>query len=149
MDRAAHYPQMPPRLPDETDVDYTGRLIGASDHGSPYDHCRNRQCSIGWHSECSDLAGESCECPHHRDRRVLSGLPHVTSTIRAAAREGIGEHIGAGLVESSAADVVIDILADTDEPLRRLIEQWRSSGAEHQMACADELAAVIEARLVS
>jgi hypothetical protein len=149
MDKAVHYPQMPPLLAGETDVDYTGRLIGASGHESPYDHRRNRQCSIGWHSECSDPDGESCECPHHRDQRVAAGLPHVIGTIKAAMREGLGEHIGPGIVELSAADVVIDILADTDEPLRGLIERWRDSGDEQRAACADELAAVLEARRVA
>lgn len=148
MDRAAHYPQMPPRLPDETEVDYTGRLLGATGHESPYDHRRHRQCSISWHSECSDPAGESCECPHHRDQRVAAGLPHVTATIRAAMREGVGEHLGTEVIEASAADVLIDILADTDAPLRELIERWRSSGDEQRVACADELAAVLEAKRV-
>ena len=31
------------------------------------DHARNRQCSIGWHGECSDPAGVSCECPCHTE----------------------------------------------------------------------------------
>lgn len=148
MGKAVHYPQMPTQLPNETDMDYTGRLLGVDGHESPYDHRRNRQCSIGWHSECSDPAGESCECPHHRDQRVAAGLPHVTATIRAAMREGIGEHLGTGVIEASA-DVVIDILADTDAPLRELIERWRSSGDGQRVVCADELAAVLEARRVT
>lgn len=66
IERGRWFPQAPPRLDDETDDAYTDRLTGA-DHTDriPYDHRRNRQCSIGWHGECSDPGGESCECPCH------------------------------------------------------------------------------------
>lgn len=61
------YPQMPPALEGESSEDYTKRLMGASGSAPrPYDHKRNRQCSIGYHDECSDPEGESCECPCHR-----------------------------------------------------------------------------------
>lgn len=61
-----YYPEMPPGLPDETSTQYTDRLTGADGTGrSPYDHRRFRQCSIGFHDECSDPAGEQCECPCH------------------------------------------------------------------------------------
>lgn len=62
------YPNMPPRLPDESLEQYSDRLIGAQGPDlRPYDHHRNRQCSIGWHSECSDRDNqdEHCQCPHH------------------------------------------------------------------------------------
>jgi hypothetical protein len=62
-DRQRWYPGMPPALPDETDEQYTDRLTGADRTGRvPYDHHRNRQCSIGWHNECT---GGGCECPCH------------------------------------------------------------------------------------
>lgn len=65
-ERARWFPEMPPALPGESDDAYTNRLTGADQTGRvPYDHSRNRQCSIGWHAECSDPAGASCECPCH------------------------------------------------------------------------------------
>ena len=61
------YPDMPPALEGETADQYTNRLTGADKSGNrPYDHRRNRQCSIGYHDECSDPEGESCGCPCHR-----------------------------------------------------------------------------------
>jgi hypothetical protein len=58
---------MPPALPGETDGEYTDRLTGADGTDrQPYDHRRNRQCSIGYHEECSDPAGDTCECPCHK-----------------------------------------------------------------------------------
>jgi hypothetical protein len=56
------YPQMPPGLDHEDDDAYTNRLLGQD---NPYDHYRNRQCSIGYHNECSDPVGKECECPCH------------------------------------------------------------------------------------
>ncbi|HTY35375.1 hypothetical protein [Mycobacterium sp.] len=53
-------------LPGETPDAYTDRLTGADrTNRRPYDHRRNRQCSIGYHDECSDPVGETCECPCH------------------------------------------------------------------------------------
>lgn len=61
-----YYPEMPPGLPGETSAQYADRLTGADQTGrSPYDHRRFRQCSIGFHDECSDPTGEQCECPCH------------------------------------------------------------------------------------
>lgn len=68
---ARWYPNQPPALPGESDDAYANRLLG----GGIYDHRRNRQCSIGWHAECSDRDHSGrCECPHHevvRDRHEL------------------------------------------------------------------------------
>jgi hypothetical protein len=65
------YPNQPPKLDGETDDEYTDRLTGADSTGRrPYDHSRNRQCSIGWHEECSDrLNAGDCGCPCHEERR--------------------------------------------------------------------------------
>lgn len=61
------YPNLPPQLQDESIAEYTDRLTGADGTDRvPFDHPRNRQCSIGWHGECSDPAGEECKCPCHR-----------------------------------------------------------------------------------
>ena len=63
------YPQMPPGLDSEDDSAYTNRLLGQD---NPYDHYRNRQCSIGYHNECSDPVGKDCECPcHHVSMNVV------------------------------------------------------------------------------
>lgn len=61
-----YYPDMPPMLDGENGGTYTDRLTGADKAGRrPYDHARNRQCSIGYHDECSDPVGEFCKCPCH------------------------------------------------------------------------------------
>lgn len=55
----------PPMLSGETTGQYTDRLTGADGTGRrPYKD-RNRQCSIGFHEECSDPEGEECKCPCH------------------------------------------------------------------------------------
>ena len=65
-DKAKHYPNMPPVLPGETLEMYTDRLTGADQTDRvPYDHVRNRQCSIGFHDQCTDPQGERCKCPCH------------------------------------------------------------------------------------
>jgi hypothetical protein len=66
--KGRYYPEMPPALPGETDAQYTDRLTGADrTDRRPYDHPRYRQCSIGYHDECSQRhAGEGdCACPCH------------------------------------------------------------------------------------
>lgn len=62
-----YFPEMPPMLDGETAEQYTDRLTGADGTARvPYDHRRYRQCSLGYHDECSDPAGDICECPCHR-----------------------------------------------------------------------------------
>lgn len=62
------YPSMPPALVGEDHTTYSNRLLGIGGV-RPYDHARGRQCSLGWHDECSQNgvpAGERrCQCPHH------------------------------------------------------------------------------------
>lgn len=70
------YPNRPPALPGEDADAYTNRLTGADGTGRrPFDHRRRRQCSIGWHDECSDRdnlgaidKAEGCGCPCHEHR---------------------------------------------------------------------------------
>jgi len=80
--RARWFPSQPPMLAGE-DIDaYTGRLTGCQGPELvPYDHPRNRQCSIGYHGECSErreplaasqaelaaASGRSCQCPCHTE----------------------------------------------------------------------------------
>lgn len=66
------YPAPPPALDGESDEAYTDRLTGADGtNRSPYDHPRNRQCSIGWHTECTDPQSARCKCPCHYDGYTL------------------------------------------------------------------------------
>lgn len=66
IEKGRWYPELPPKLEGETGYQYTDRLTGADrTNRVPYDHRRFRQCSIGWHEECSDQYGDECECPCH------------------------------------------------------------------------------------
>ena len=67
----AYEPPMPPMLEGETDEEYTNRLTGADGTGrSPYAERRFRECSLGYHDNCSDPEGEECECPCHQFPRL-------------------------------------------------------------------------------
>lgn len=60
-------PDMPPLLDGETVEQYTDRLTGDDGTGrSPFPG-RNRQCSLGWHEECSELHTPRgrCRCECH------------------------------------------------------------------------------------
>lgn len=88
-ERARWYPSPAPALAGEDGEDgdaYTDRLTGADGTGRrPYDHPRGRQCSIGWHLECSGWRGaSSCECPCHADR-APAGLPAGPADLPAGA----------------------------------------------------------------
>jgi hypothetical protein len=71
--KGSYYPEMPPKFVDETHDQYTDRLTGADGTDRrPYDHNRYRQCSLGWHDECSaervgEVGPDGCACPHHTD----------------------------------------------------------------------------------
>jgi hypothetical protein len=45
---------------DESASDYTRRLLSHAREAGTF-----RQCSIGYHEECSDQYGESCQCSCH------------------------------------------------------------------------------------
>lgn len=53
--------ELPSKREGETDEEWTDRI-----HRSGRELGRFRQCSIGWHDECSDRQGDECECPCHR-----------------------------------------------------------------------------------
>lgn len=86
-ERANWYPKQPPMLPGEDSDAYTNRLLS---NPGPYDHRRNRQCSIGWHMECSDPIGASCKCPCHDDR--VNAVHHVNAW-NATHRPGTRVHL--------------------------------------------------------
>jgi hypothetical protein len=86
VERGRWYPAPPPALDGENVNAHTDRLTGAGRTGrSPYDHRRNRQCSIGWHSECTDPAGETCQCPHHTDEMPGDGNVPIPAAVDDAA----------------------------------------------------------------
>ena len=86
------YPSPPPSLDAEDDDAYTDRLTGADRTGrSPYDHYRNRQCSIGYHSECSDPAGGTCKCPCHRSGTMTEEQMAALSPATKAAAAKLAE----------------------------------------------------------
>jgi hypothetical protein len=87
IDRGRWYPSPAPALDGESDDAYTDRLTGADQAGrQPYDHPRNRQCSIGWHRECSDPAGEHCKCPCHADKVPPGITEHLSASLLAGAQ---------------------------------------------------------------
>ena len=68
-------PPMPPALDGETSGQYTDRLTGADKTNRiPYKEKRYRQCSIGYHDECSDRGNGECECPCHSVDSLLRAL---------------------------------------------------------------------------
>lgn len=90
--RGRYYPEMPPALPGETDAAYTDRLTGADGTDRrPYDHRRNRQCSIGSHGECTDSAGENCQCPCHSEGQTEE-LPPPPANYACGTCQAVGEH---------------------------------------------------------
>jgi hypothetical protein len=96
--RARWYPEMPPMLPGETPSLYTDRLTGSDrTDRRPYDHRRNRQCSIGYHDECSDPAGETCQCPCHTTAAPARRHddPHTFALVRD---EDVSDVSGTGTV---------------------------------------------------
>lgn len=69
IERGRHYPAPAPALEGESDAAYTDRITGADrTDRKPYDHARYRECSMGYHTTCSDPDGCSCGCPCHHDR---------------------------------------------------------------------------------
>lgn len=96
IERGRWYPEMPPSLPGEDDGAYTDRLTGADGTDRrPYDHKRNRQCSIGYHDECSDPKGEVCKCPCHTE------VVDVEAQLREAAKAFVGTPHEALLIEAA------------------------------------------------
>jgi len=70
-----YYPDMPPQFENETDNQYTDRLTDADKTNRvPYNHQRNRQCSIGYHDECTDPEGDKCKCPCHVSERLPANI---------------------------------------------------------------------------
>lgn len=80
-----------PAYPDsarDAGVEYTDYLTGAGAHAKGFNFAtdpktgknyvytpeRNRQCSIGYHEECTDPSGETCGCPCHQLVALLQAV---------------------------------------------------------------------------
>lgn len=128
-ERARHFPDLPPRPPGESDDAYTDRLTGADGTGRvPYDHSRNRQCSIGWHSECSDPLGGVCQCPCHTEigkleRRVYELEEAFVAAYAVASGARTGER---------AANITASLADDAGEVAKRRpeLDEWYLSPAQ-------------------
>jgi hypothetical protein len=135
VERGRWYPAPPPALDGENVNAYTDRLTGAGRTGrSPYDHRRNRQCSIGWHSECTDPAGETCQCPHHKDEMPGGGTVAIPAQVSIAAVK-LGELYD--LPEPTAARVML-IAADQFKRRRGLPAEVLRGGIAYALASAYE-----------
>ena len=90
-EQAHWYPSPAPALDGEDAGTYTDRLTGADGTGRrPYDHPRFRQCSIGYHSECSSpRGGGGCECPCHADK-VPPDVKHLPASLLDGAQRLAG-----------------------------------------------------------
>jgi hypothetical protein len=77
VERGRWFPGMPPALPAEDDDAYISRLTGALGADLiPYDHARNRQCSIGYHYECSERVRDRPPGWHETEPDRWGSLAH-------------------------------------------------------------------------
>jgi hypothetical protein len=77
-----------PPLPEESAGTYTNRVLSHS-----AEHQVNRQCSIGYHGECSDRSGEQCRCLCHDDAtRWFTVEGHPEGAVQIITRCEQGEH---------------------------------------------------------
>jgi len=70
----------------EDDAAWTNRILSHS-----RDHGVNRQCSINWHEECSNPAGDQCNCIcHDPATRIYSveGHPEGVTQVVTRSEEG-------------------------------------------------------------
>jgi hypothetical protein len=125
------YPDVVPGVPGESDDDYTERLLTRPPQGlSPYDHPRKRQCSIGYHLECSGYEQGRCECPcHHADRDAVEMLPPAVET---AARVLCGLYhlpLGTGRrIMHAAMETRVSVCREDPVPqVRRLVDEMYGS----------------------
>jgi len=75
-----------PRTPGETPEVWTGRVLSHS-----REHKVNRQCSIGYHEECSDPQGFDCQCLCHTDAVVFTVEGHPKGEGQVISRSEVGK----------------------------------------------------------
>lgn len=112
------------RLDGETPEAWTDRLLAiAREVGT------KRQCSIGWHLECSDPKGEECRCVCHPWPQSVESAP-----ITMGARESPMEwEPGEGWVDIPE---VVEVYA---EALRDLVEVARACTTAEDRELVDRL----------
>ena len=125
------------RLDGETPEAWTGRLLAtAREVGT------KRQCSIGWHLECSDPKGEECRCACHPWPEPVQSAPMVMGVRESP----MGWEPGEGWVDIPE---VVEVYLDG---LRALVKRVRDEVADRvcgtsyeaqEMARVDELVAAL------
>ena len=82
VEMAALYPQR-----DGEDAGaWTNRVLSHS-----REHEVNRQCSIGWHEECSDPQGFNCMCICHTDATIFTVEGHPEGEEQVVTRSEVGK----------------------------------------------------------
>jgi hypothetical protein len=79
------------RLAGESMSAYTDRLARLGSERGVY-----RQCSIGWHYECSDPRGQKCRCNCHPERERTRALPLPENDGYYVDRDGDAWHLSEG-----------------------------------------------------
>lgn len=93
-----------PPAPDEDAAAYTGRLLShAREHGT------FRQCSIGYHNECSDPEGYDCMCSCHALGVTLTREQLESWAGRALSDEEV-EQLDTLIPESSIPEAISTIV---------------------------------------
>lgn len=92
--------ELPSKREGETDEQWTDRI-----HRSGAALGRFRQCSIGWHDECSDRQGDDCKCPcHNMDKGRLAAACRELEAEVADWHSNIGRMVRTLGREPSADD---------------------------------------------
>lgn len=97
-----------PPGPDEDGATYTGRLLKEARAAGT-----NRQCSIGYHEECSDPYGESCMCSCHAVGITLTRDQLESWAGRELSDEEV-ETLDTVLPESSIPEAIGEIVQGWD-----------------------------------
>lgn len=97
-----------PPEPDEEAGTYAARLISHAREAGIF-----RQCSIGWHEECSDAYGEECKCSCHAPGITLTRDQLESWAGRALTDEEV-EALDTSIPESSIPEAVRTIVESFD-----------------------------------
>lgn len=97
-----------PINPGETAAEHTGRLLREARTAGTF-----RQCSIGWHEECSDAYGEECMCSCHALGITLT-RDQLESWAGRELTDDEVEHLDTHIGESSIPEAVGEIVRGWD-----------------------------------